>query len=391
MALPKDIRATNISLLAEPTSQSLGDKNPRRAVVLVYVLDSTTCQFHYVVFRLQVFRSKIVRTQSSNRLPQQRPFYVMAQDCLRGTFTNGTRSASPVSGIFLAGACFRYDLRKERKKKSSTINMTVNDHDDEFVVTLGVIRTPGLIEGLCLGRNSKIWGTPILKSDVSRYWLSDIIRTNDMWSEDGPPIITFVWAIELLSGGLYSWSVPSVVSCTEGQRGDWHMETYFRKTKTTRPRGLRLPSLVCQKEAREQKSRWLLGSLSDLGSASDWVQQATQGSQSDIALGCVPDSLFGCILRSGQDMTRFRRTHIDGMDVEGFTCSIYQTDVYNQGSYLMTPPAFVASLYILLLEAASLRTEIPVLEASNATSSSSMLESHKNRLKVRAFLFAPIS
>lgn len=390
MALPNDIKATNISILAEPTSQSLGDNNPRRAVVLVYATDLKTCQFHYVVYRLQVFQSKTSKASVTSRLPQQRPFYVMTQESLSGTLQNGTRSASPVSGIFLAGACFRYDLRTMKKKSSTAKNV-----DNDFVVTFGVIRTPGLIEALCLGRKSKTWGTPLIEAEVSRYWLSDIIRTNDMLGVDGPPIITFVWAIELLSGGLHSWSVPSVVCCSAEQTNDWQMEAFFKETKIARPKGLRLASLVCRKETREQKKRWLLGSLCDLGSVSDWVQQATFGSQSDIALGCVPDSLFGCILRSGQGVKRYRRTHSDGMDLDNFTFSIYQTDVYSQSPFLMTPPAFVASLYILLLESASLRTEIPVIEASNLMSMSSMLQSHQNRLKVRDLIalestFSPI-
>jgi hypothetical protein len=383
MALPKDIKATNVSLLAEPTSQALGDNNPRRAVVLVYATDMPTCQFHYVVFRLQVFRNKVSRVQSASRFIQK-PFYVMTHECLRGTLRNGTRSASPVSGIFLAGACFRYDLRKMMmKKKKSTTKSNVAEVDD-FVVTLAVIRTPGLIEGLCLGHNDTSWVAPIVKSEVSRFWLSDIIRTNDLYA-NAPPIITLVWVIELLSGGLYSWSVPSVVCCSPGQKDDWQMGASFKEAKINRPRGLRLASLVCRKETRDPKKRWLLGSLCDLGSASDWVQQASLGSQSDVALGYVPDSLFGCILRSGQGLKRYRRTPMDGIDVDDFTCSLYQTDVFCQSPFLMTPPAFVSSLYILLLEAASLRTEIPIMEASNLSSMTSILESHQNRLKVCYF------
>jgi hypothetical protein len=49
---------------------------------------------------------------------------------------------------------------------------------------------------------------------------------------------------------------------------------------------------------------------------------------------------------------------------------------------LMSPPAFVTSIYILLLEVASLRTELPATESSNLNSLSPLLEVGKTRLKV---------
>lgn len=352
--------------------------------MLVYAADPKTSEFDYVVFRMQVFPNKGTTAQSAQQ-ETLRPFYVMTQEGLRGTLKNGTRSVGPVSGIFLASAWFRYDLRTTGKTSSKG----KKPWNDDFVVTLGVVRTPGVIEGVCLGCHDNAWFAPIVKSEVSRYWLTDIIQANDLLKLDGPPIVTFVWAIELLNGDLFCWSVPSVVTCSSGQMDDWHMSASFKQATIDRPKGLRLASLVCKSKKRDEKKRWLLGSICDLGSASDWVQQASQGSQLDIALGCVPDSSFGCILRSGQGCKQFMRTPIDSVDEDSFSSSLHKTEVFCQSPFLMTPPAFVISLHILLLEAASLRTEIPILEASNLTSTSSLLEAHLHRLKVGASCAPP--
>ena len=376
IALPGDIRATNISLLAEPHSQNASEKMPRRAVLLVYAADQHTSEFDYFVFRLQVCRNNLSKVQSeSDTLRKQ--YFVMGHEVLRGKLKNGMRSVGPVTSIYVAGAWFRFDLRKLKKRSSKKI-----DNEEEYAATLGVIRSSSGIESLCLARNGKAWIATVINTEISKYWLSDIVHSNELLGVEGPPSVSYAWVLQCLHGELFSWSVPSIMTCHSGQLDEWQMSSAFHEARVERPKALCLPSLVCRRDSRDEKKRWLLGTICELGNASDWVQQSSSGSHFDISLGHVPESEFGCILRAGQSLQSFSRNSSDEIDAALASTTLDHNDIYSQGSFLMVPPAFVTSLYILLLETASLRTEIPVMESSDPPAMTSVLDVHKHRLEV---------
>jgi hypothetical protein len=370
--LPKDIRATNISILAEPQQdQSTCHGDLRRAVVLLYSPGIASTECDYSVFRLQVSRNKITSSPSAG------PYYVMSHKIVQASIKNNGDLLGPVSSAFVAGAWFQFDLRRLGGNHATT----KEEEKEDFAVTLGVNRTPGGMLAFSISKKLQTCVATLTKSEVSKFQLSDAVPSNqNLSNSDKCSVFRFVWNIELLNGEVLCWSVPSVVTSHRNQ-DDTPRNASIRRPDTKQPKGLCRPSLVCNENNIDEGQRWIHGTLCEVGSASDWALQSSSGCQFDIALGQVPQSNYGCVLRSGQSSQKFGRTQLGDIDSHVFSSNILEADMNSQSPFLMTPPAFVTSLFTLFLEAAYIRMGILSKE------SPILLDDLKSQLKVCNFRF----
>ena len=392
--LPKDIRVTNISLRVDPEqSPSSGERKPRRAVVLVYSPDSSTAECDYLVFRLQVFRNNIPTSHSSEAYVARRPFYVMAQKTIQERIIHKSW-LGPVTSIFIAGAYFQFDLRKLTKTKSE-----VKIQKTDFVVTLGVTRTPGGIDAVSVFENGETCVGSLSNAEVARYQLSDHVASSVLSGASQEPVLIHVWSIELINGDIICWSVPSVDAAQQKRnqiemlgadspfQENFQEEIKSKLSYTKLPKGLSRPYLVCDRSVLSKNERWTLGTICEVGNVSDWAMQSTFGCQFDISLGQVPQSMFGCIMRCGQNSLKFARSHLRDIDPRIFSSNSIEINTYSQSPFTITPPAFVISLYTLLLEGASIQMDL------KSQKPFSRGKEMKNGLKVRTLgylIFATI-
>ncbi len=343
--------------------------------MLVSSTNPGTCDMDYSCYRLQVCKveTNIPLADSYHEL---KPYCVITKEAIHGPLKNGARSVGPISSVFLAGASFDFDLLSSSKNSE--------DDEDEMIVTLGIVRSPGGIEAVNLTGTNKAFISSILDdNEVSKICLADIMGCNNANPYNGRNVLinAFVWTIELLNGHLYCWTVPYKLRGRKGM--DMHLPLFFRDERMARPKGLCPPHLVCTKESREKRIRYNLGIICHIGRSSDWMQQSSSGTQSDISLGLVPDSGFGCVLRAGQDARTLHRSGIGGdFDTDLFASDFLESEVYGPSEFLMMPPVFVPSLYMLLLEAAFLRTQPKLETGSELDSTSNLFEDEKARLEV---------
>ena len=381
--LPKDVRVTSISLLPEPELEEdrFDDHSkPRRAIALVYAPDLATAECNYLLFRLQVFRNKVSSSYSSDPYIARRPFYVMAQTTIRDSI-NCHDYSGPVTSAFVASACFQYDLRPSKKKK------TVGIDEVDLIATIGVARSPGGMQALSVFKNGETCASSLTNSEVSKYQLSDQILSGVFSTINRAPIIRLVWRIELLNGNAICWSAPSILgSYPDGLESlrvePSSMEGIHDNTPgSKRSKGLDRPSLVRSKSTLGKNENWLLGTLCEVGSVSDWAIQSTFGCQFDISLGHVPHLMFGCVLRCGQNSQKFSgsRDQLAGTDGQIFSSNFLESKSFSQSPFMITPPAFVISLYTLLLELAYIQMDLKEAKLS------SNIDTLKNRLQVRKF------
>jgi hypothetical protein len=370
--LPHDVQVSELSLLVEPSSSSADDKtSPRKAVLALYSTDAQAAEFDYWIVCLQLSRQRAKKKNSTNDSGEKQPYFVMAHQALNGRLRNGARSVGPVSSVFLAGSTFRFDLRKLQKKSKPMV---------DFYVTLGVIRSPGGLEGVGIGRDGNTRITSVTEKELSKFWLSDVIHSNSLLGTAGPPIAEFSWILKLLNGDLACWVVPSLMPKLDGQLDE---RKGFIWKESEQPKGLRPLNLVCTHDKTPEEKRWLLGTSSFLGKASDWIQQASSDTQSMVTMLHVPGSKFGCILQAGSDSLVFGGSKRDCLD-SNFT-EKERKPTFLQSSFLMTPPTFVMSLYLLLLEVAYLQMEIRDIKClSNANDTPPECET---RLQVSRLLF----
>lgn len=261
--------------------------------------------------------------------------------------------------------------------------------EEEFAVTLGVVRTPGGLEAISLNKDGKAWISTVIDADeVSKVWIADTVCTSKLTPRNKHSIDSFVWVIELMNEELFCWSAPYLTDTNHFDKdNDIPLSLYFNEATTWGKKGLHPPTLVCKRDTREAKKRFLLGILNHIGCSSDWMQQSSSGCQTDIALGHVPQSSFGCVLRAGQISSKLHRTSIGDFDTDIFASDFLETDIYGPGDFLMMPPAFVPSLYAMFLEAAYLRTELPMIEESKIDETTKRLDGETSRLEVRALFY----
>ena len=243
-----------------------------------------------------------------------------------------------------------------RKKAKAAI-------EEDFTVTLGVTRTPGGMYAISVSQDGKIFGVALTKSEVSKCQLSDLVPYYNLSNSDNIRVVRFVWGIELLNGDILCWSVPTIIASCLGNAdiskalSTLIEETIHRQPKIERPKGLGRPFYICEENIRNQNDRWVLGTLCEVGDTSDWALQSSAGCQFDIALGQVPQSDFGCVLRAGQHSQAFIRAQLRDIDSRIFSSNILEVDMYSQSQFLVTPPAFVISLYALFLDLAAVQMD----------------------------------
>ena len=137
------------------------------------------------------------------------------------------------------------------------------------------------------------------------------------------------------------------------------------------------PKQVCKSSLSKKQYSPMLGVCCEIGHASDWMYQSSSGIQSDLSMGQVPGSSFGCVLSAGQSSRKFRRAAPGGLDPSYFATDFLDYEVNCPSDFMMKPPSFVCSLYSLLLEVAYLRVN---LDASAL--SSNMYHDKTSRLTV---------
>ena len=380
--LPKNIKVTNVSLLSEPESEAdepNGRKKPRRAIALVFSTDLSTAKCDYLVFQLQVFRNKVSSSHFNNPYIARRPFYVMAQKVIHSKMDHKIWFG-PVTSAFIASACFQFDLGQLKRKKSIS-----EIEEGDFVATIGVVHSPGGLQAVSMFKKGKTCVASLSNFEISKYQLSDCILSDVLSSSKRTPIVSFVWTIELLNGNVICWSVPSNIGSQPNQFDMLEEDSYaMEETRIhlpgkKRPKGLDPPFLICQDETLGKNESCVLGTLCVVGNVSDWAMQSTFGCQFDISLGPVPRSTFGCVLRCGQNCQKLVRGQTGGINNHIFSSNILEITTYSQSPFTITPPAFIISLYALLLEAASIQMDL------NAAEPSQHVDDMVNRLKVRGF------
>jgi hypothetical protein len=286
-------------------------------------------------------------------------------------------NGGPATSAFIASANFQFDLRQSKRKK-----LVAKIDEVDFVATLGVARSPGGMCAISLFKNGEPCITRLSNFEVSKYQLSDRFLSGVLSSAKRTPIVRFIWTIELLNGNIICWSVPSIVGCQYKNIDTLEVDSsVLEKTNmilpsTKRPKGLDRPSLVFKENNLGENERWVLGTVCEVGSACDWAIQSIFGCQNDISLGQVPQSMFGCVLRCGQNSQKCGRSPIGGIDHQMFSSNILEISSHSQSPFTITPPAFVISQYVLLLEQAFIRMDI------NAAESSSNIDCLTSRSKV---------
>ena len=194
MPLNKEIKATSLSILAEPKSHD-SVKQERRAVVFLSSTNFEMSEMNYTSFQLQLTRAKAQGVTGG--FGNQKQFSILAKKVIQGTFKDGTRSVGPISSVFVAGASFRFDLESD------------NEQNEHFVATIGISRTPGGLEVISLDTENRAYISPVVSADeVSKVWLADIVNESGHIASHHWERASCVWAIELINGELFCWSVP---------------------------------------------------------------------------------------------------------------------------------------------------------------------------------------
>jgi hypothetical protein len=110
--LMKGIKATSLSILAEPYSKNKATRQSRRAVVFVSSTDADASEMHYSAFQLQLSKEDTIRSEKKS-------FSILTKNVISGILKDGTRSVGPISSIYLAGASFRFDLENPGRQRRS--------------------------------------------------------------------------------------------------------------------------------------------------------------------------------------------------------------------------------------------------------------------------------
>jgi hypothetical protein len=142
------------------------------------------------------------------------------------------------------------------------------------------------------------------------------------------------------------------------------------------------PKEVCVRNMRNKQFAPMLGVTCAIGNSSDWMLESSSGVQIELPMGEVPGSSFGCILSAGQSSRHFHRSVPERLDPNAFTAGFIDYAVHCAGDFMLKPPAFVTSLYVLVLEAAYLRGKLPTTETQEQNGASNLYHEETSRLSV---------
>ncbi|CAJ1952662.1 unnamed protein product [Cylindrotheca closterium] len=339
--LAEDVKVSSLMLLAEPSSKSDGAQQARKAVVFVASTDPEASELVYTTFQLQL--STPLKGRSEKRSNS-----VLTSKTISGILKDGTRSIGPISSIFLAGASFRFDLQD---RCTSTLASSL-------VATVGVVRSPGGLEVISYdARNTACQSTLVHTDELSKISLVDVVHGADRLVD------TFVWAIELLNGEIFCWSVPSLLGAEIDETLGFYSVPI--ENDTLKPSVLHPPVRVCKRDRRNKLMRYAMGNLSHAGSSSDWMQRSAVGCQSDMFVGPIPHSTYDCGLRTGQRCRKYRRANLYGTSDDSYAADINVSESDGPSNFMITPPAFVPSLYSMHVETAYRRIRMAQPDDSN--------------------------
>jgi hypothetical protein len=226
--------------------------------------------------------------------------------------------------------------------------------------------------------------------DVSNVWLSDII------TEENPTSATYIWSFELFGGKILSWSVPSsgwihakVQEGTGSRKFSARTNHSPRKQNSVQSSHNAWsgcvddgspfsPSVAVTKPgAKASLLDNFFGSLSFVGNSSMWMHDSVNQSHTDLFVGCVPGSDFGCVLRVGQGSRNLHRKTSDSFDNIVFRSGLLDHEVYCLGDTVVTTPAYTISMANILIDTA-------VFESAAASESEHLEGEQDTQRKVRS-------
>lgn len=202
-----------MTLLSEPVNErSVSKLSARKAVVLLSAATDGSDRetgIRYATFQLQVKPIESVDTEAASG---QLPYTTLCRCVSHGEVRLRDRSAvsALVSGIFLAGASFSFDLRQGEEGQALGF--------DEYICTLGIIRSPGGgLHGVTVTTAGATVAAPVLIQgskicDVPVYFLSDVVLGAQHGEGNGKHASTsnyHAWTIEQADGQMFCWFVPS--------------------------------------------------------------------------------------------------------------------------------------------------------------------------------------
>jgi hypothetical protein len=256
------------------------------------------------------------------------------------------------SQLFLATASFAFELEDDGDDPTSS-----TDDDSGFVATIGTLRLyGGGLDALAVSSSSVVAVGQVIESadtavddpadsELSRFWLGDIVRDRKFSLDSSSQLDFFVWILEHPSGRLFSWSVPYVVSPSDlhymtEPTPTWRTENSFSGPSMIHPKGVSL------------------GILCPAGTTSSWMQQSALGPKNELLLGHVPRSSFGCIMGVGQTCRKLHRSLGENFERHLFRPDFLDHEILCPGDFVLFPPAFLPSLYSLILDSVSARIHL---------------------------------
>ena len=354
-----------LSLLSEPYCTK------RRGVVLLASKEKDSAEFKYHVYRLQASKSKLNVT-FSDRNSEGKPYTINAYEVVHGSVALETNATTgTLWSAMLASASFDFDLESDD---------TGDPEPEEIIATLGVVRCPGGLDAISLIGTDSHSASVLSGGDPINVSMSDVVCSRCAEpGKESHSLDAFVWRVELLCGETYCWMVPYRL---HGENLDSQTRTFRFAHDRRRSTLLRTATLVGSLEDFGSP----FGVVCHIGTVSSWMQQSSSGTQCDMMLGQVPHSGFGCILRAGQH-TRIIHPPCQSRDPP--TQKEIESDLYEPSRLQIVAPAFVTSLYMLLLEGAFLRMDWAISDEFSAQETAKLSIENVWSLRVSCVRFPP--
>jgi hypothetical protein len=311
LALPDGFRVDALSLLKDPAGSD------RALLLLSSTSDSEkSCGINYALYQLQT------KTQSQNRSKIVLAKLSADSNIPIAQISPDLSTTDSITGIFLAGGSFSYDLYAEE----------LNDKSDVF----GIFGITSLVLDLCVvcvNHRGPILCQPCHSkqqkrsftsecspstnnSIVASYWMSDSLSSDDSCGR-------IVWNIAKNDGKVYCWEVPT--------------------------------NSRINTESNQLKPPMLPKNYIKIGHTSLWLNGATLN-ENDIALGPFLSNDFGCTLYAGQS-SRAIRPNSDANDIFSFhvsNCTI--------GSPQFTPALYISFLHLAKMNSMTTRESDVIID-----------------------------
>ena len=313
LRLSDDVTTMSLDILEEPSEHL--ESSPFRKAIMLLSNDSHTKEF-------MVFQVQLVRRSQSVALT-----YSEKQPCAALIRCVGEYELGSPADLFLAGGSFAFDLLAARRG-------TQLEDSLDFIATVGVVRRGAVgFDAMALSAStiSAIGSIPLSDSvhspaEVSSYWLSDIAEK----------LSTFVWTLQLSDGSLLCWSVPFAQNLAQ-----------HRMLVQSSAKGAMAAHFGSQTPVHSHSL--LLGIHCTTGSTDMWMQVSTLATKTELALGPLPGSAFGCVLGSGQACRKLYRG--EDFDKKVFGPDFANFDLFGPSNFVLYPPAVVTALYMFLKNA----------------------------------------